>query len=124
MQEFQHILKIDQADPIFDATPYPNDSGTGVAQTRQIETASFTTFFTWRGQGLVKINCGDSRIGSNSRIFASICEYNTEPRLNRFIGAALLLIYNISPYNGGVVIVINVPWDSPLNIRIDILVDP
>lgn len=90
----------------------------------QISAATFSTFFTWRGSGSVKLNCGDGRINANSRVFASVSEYNTDPRQNRFVGNASMSVFNVSPYNGGVIVWFTVNWNGPLNIRIDVLVDP
>ena len=85
---------------------------------------SFSTYYTWRGNGAVKLNCSNGAIRANSRVVASISEYNTDPTQNRFAGDAYLFIYSVSPYNGGVVIRFNVGWNSPLNVRVDVLIDP
>lgn len=85
---------------------------------------SFSTYYTWRGSGTVRLNCGNAGINSNSRVFVSISEYNTDPRLNRFMGDATMSVYNVSPYNGGFIARLNVNWSGPLNVRIDVLVDP
>lgn len=89
-----------------------------------ISPATFSTYFTWRGNGGKLLNCPDGRITANSRVFASISEYNTDPRQNRFVGNAGMSIFNVSPYNGGVVVWLSVNWSSPLNVRVDLLVDP
>ena len=85
---------------------------------------SFSTYFTWRGFGTVRLNCGHGSIKANSRVFVSVSEYNTDPTQNRFIGDAYMLVYNVSPYNGGVWVRINVGFSSALNVRLDVLVDP
>lgn len=90
----------------------------------QIGINSFSTYFTWRGHGSVRLNCQNGRIGSNSRVFVSISEYNTEPTTTRFIGAASMSVMNVAPYNGGVWLWINVNYSSALNVRMDVLVDP
>jgi hypothetical protein len=90
----------------------------------QLSSGSFSTYYTWRGFGTVKLNCGNSAIRANSRVFASISEYNTDPTQNRFIGDAFMVIYNIAPYNGGVIVRLNVGFSSALNVRVDVLVDP
>ncbi len=90
----------------------------------ELSAGAFSTFYTWRGNGTVRLNCGHPSINANSRVVASISEYNTDPRQNRFIGDAAMLIYNVAPYNGGVVIRLNVGWSSPLNVRVDVVVEP
>ena len=90
----------------------------------ELSPTSFSTYYTWRGNGTVNLNCGHSGINANSRVVASVSEYNTDPRLNRFVGNAAMLIYNVAPYNGGVVIRVNVAWNSPLNVRVDVFVEP
>ena len=89
-----------------------------------LSAATFSTFFTWRGSGGVKLNCGDGRITANSRVFAALSEYNTDPRQNRFVGNASMSILNVSPYNGGAIVWLNVNWNGPINVRVDLLVDP
>lgn len=90
----------------------------------ELSAASFSTYYTWRGHGTVRLNCGHPSIRSSSRVFVSISEYNTDPNQNRFVGDAFMLVYNVSPYNGGVVVRFNVGFSSALNVRIDVLVDP
>ena len=90
----------------------------------ELSPGAFSTFFTWRGNGSVRLNCSHPSINANARVVASISEYNTDPRQNRFVGDASMQIYNVAPYNGGVVIRLNVSWNSPLNVRIDVLVEP
>lgn len=90
----------------------------------KLSTGSFSTYYTWRGFGVVKLNCGNGSIRSSSRVFASISEYNTDPNINRMVGDAYMMIYNVAPYNGGVVIRLYVGFSSALNVRVDVLVDP
>ena len=111
-------------DKVYEAKPHQIKASNGETQMGLIGAGSFSTYFTWRGSGSVKLNCGNGNIRSNSRVFVAISEYNTEPTVNRFIGAASMSVFNVSPYNGGVVVWINVNWGSPLNIRLDVLVDP
>jgi hypothetical protein len=86
--------------------------------------ASFSGFcvFRYNGSGRI-INCTSPSIKANSRVFMSISEYSTLPT-TRLIGAARMTIHNISPYNGGVKAWTDVEWPFPLNVRIDVLVDP
>ncbi|WP_324670563.1 hypothetical protein [Hymenobacter sp. GOD-10R] len=90
----------------------------------ELSAASFSTYYTWRGFGTVILNCGHPSIRSSSRVVASISEYNTDPNQNRFIGNAYMLVYNVAPYNGGVMIRLNVGFSSALNVRVDVVVDP
>lgn len=89
-----------------------------------IAAASWSGWGLWRGNGATNLNITSSGIHANSRVFASISEYNTDPNLNRFSGNAYLFIYSVSPYNGGVVVKLNVGWNTPLNICVSLLVDP
>jgi len=99
----------------------------GVAKkgaTPELSAASFSTYFTWRGSGTVLLNCGHAGIRASSRVVASISEYNTDANQNRFVGNAYMLIYNVAPYNGGVMIRLSVGFSSALNVRVDVIVDP
>ena len=90
----------------------------------QLHPASFTTFGLWRGNGLLRINFTNGGINANSRVFAAISEYNTDARVDRFQGDAQMFILNVTPHNGGVIVLFNVVFNRALNIRIDLLVDP
>ena len=90
----------------------------------QMSSASFTTFGLWRGNGLLKINFTNGSINANSRVFAAISEYDTDARANRISGNAQMYILNVTPHNGGVIVLFNVVFNRPLNIRVDLLVDP
>ena len=79
--------------------------------------------YHYNGSGVI-INCSDRRINANSRVVASISEYSTDPRLNRFIGAARMTVHNLSPYNGGFRAWTDVEWPWPLNVRVDFFVEP
>jgi len=97
------------------ASPTPAVLGTG----------SFTTFWTWRGNGVAKnLNFTHPAINANSRVFVSISEFNSDARINRFIGDARMAVYNVAPYNGGFHAWVEVSWSNPLNARFDVLVDP
>jgi len=115
-------------DKIFEAKPHQLNVGGGAnkaaAASPLLSSAAFSTYFTWRGNGSVKLNCGNGSINANSRVFAAVSEYNTDPTLNRFIGSSQFQVFNVSPYNGGVIVWLNINWSSPLNVRLDILVDP
>ncbi|MGI4886324.1 MAG: hypothetical protein ACRYFR_15315 [Janthinobacterium lividum] len=90
----------------------------------ELSPASFSTYYTWRGHGVVNLNCGNGRINANSRVVASVSEYNTDPALNRFIGDATMAVYNVAPYNGGVVIKLYVGFNNAINVRVDVMVEP
>ena len=86
---------------------------------------SFTTFFTWRGNGVVKaLRFDHGAINANSRVFVSISEFNSDAMINRFIGDARMCVANVAPFNGGFFARVEVGWDFPLNARFDVLVDP
>lgn len=100
----------------------PVQSSQGISP--QLHPASFTTFGLWRGNGLLRVNFTSGGINANSRVFASISEYNTDARVDRFQGDAQMYILNVTPHNGGVIVLFNVVFNRALNIRIDLLVDP
>ncbi|GAB3723051.1 hypothetical protein [Spirosoma lituiforme] len=89
-----------------------------------LSAATFSTFFTWRGNGLVNLRSMDARITANSRVFVSISEFSSDARQNRFIGNASMSVLNVSPFNGGFTTRINVNFGQALNVRLDVLVDP
>ena len=96
-----------------------------VATPAALGTGSFTTFWTWRGNGVVKnLNFTHPAINANSRVFVSISEFNSDARINRFIGDAKMGVYNVAPYNGGFFAWVEVSWNTALNARFDVLVDP
>ncbi len=86
--------------------------------------SSYTNFALWHGNGQVRLTINDPGITADSRVFASPSEYSTDARLNRFMGSAIMSIDNIVPANGSVLVLLNVNWGSPLNVRIDYFVDP
>jgi hypothetical protein len=86
---------------------------------------SFTTFFTWRANGVFKaVPFNHPNINANSRVFVAISEFTSDAQINRQPGDARLAIYNVSPFNGGFKAWIEIAWSSPLPVRIDVLVDP
>jgi hypothetical protein len=101
---------IDVQDANFAAKIYPKLSG--------------PTFYTWRGFGTVQLNIPNSRIHSNSIVNVAISEYSTDPRTTRFIGAARMGVYNVAPYEGGVIVWAEINWNSPINICFDLLINP
>ena len=85
---------------------------------------AFTTFFTKRYNGPAVGTAHHAAVNANSRVFVSISEYGADPVADRFIGSARMAVYNIAPFNGGFKVWTDVSWSSPLNVRIDVLVDP
>jgi hypothetical protein len=86
---------------------------------------SFTTFWTWRGNGVVKaLRFNHGSVNANSRVLVSPSEFNSDAAINRFIGDARMGVYNVAPFNGGFFAWVEVSWNSPLNVRFDVLIDP
>jgi hypothetical protein len=86
---------------------------------------SFTKYWTWRANGVHrKVAFYDKSINGNSRVFVSISEFDSNAEVNRFVGDARMAVYNVSPFNGGFLAWVEVAWNSPLNLRFDVLVDP
>lgn len=85
---------------------------------------SFTSFWTWRGNGSHVLNFTHGGINANSRVFVSLSEFNSDAAQNRFVGAARMQVANVAPYNGGFFAWVDVAWDNALNVRFDVLVDP
>jgi kumamolisin len=90
----------------------------------RVSDLSYTNFVFVTTSGSVIIQITDPSITADSRVFASISEYATDPRVDRFIGSAQMTISNIAPANGSVFIWAIVNWSSPLNVRVDYFVDP
>jgi hypothetical protein len=85
----------------------------------------FTTFYTWRANGVFKkVRFAHSAINANSRVFVSISEYGNDAGTTRFIGDAKMDVYNVAPFNGGFFAWVEISWNAPLNVRFDVLVDP
>lgn len=100
---------IDGQDAQFSALIYPKTSG------------MWSTYYTVRGNGTVRLNVANPKIHANTSVYAAISEYTSNPRQTRFVGAAKMRVFNISPYNGGVNIWAEISWASPLNTVIDIV---
>ena len=92
--------------------------------TANLSGASFTTYYIWRANGVqANVNFTQASVRANSRVFLNISEYGANAQ-SRFIGAARMAVYNIAPYDGGFRAWVDISWNSPLNIRFDVLVDP
>ena len=93
--------------------------------TQAIGANSFTTFWTWRANGVFKaVRFNHPGINANSRVFVSISEFNSDAQVNRFIGDAKMAVYNVAPFNGGFFAWVEISWNNPLNVRFDVFVDP
>ena len=88
-----------------------------------IKTGPNTYYYNFRGNGVLLLNIPCPDINASSSVLAAISEYNTNSRVNRFQGAAKMAVYNIAPYQGGVFILAEVSWASPLNTSLDLLVN-
>ena len=105
--------------PVVQAKPSGDD-----VKSESLGSGSYSTYFTLRNRGYLLIWCPDSRIRSNSRVFVAASEYSNVPS-NRFVGSAHFVLQNIQPANGGVRVLLNTNWTAfPINIRLDVLVDP
>ena len=91
----------------------------------ELAASSFTTFFTWRANGVHRnVRFNHPSVNANSRVFLSISEFGADARTTRFIGSAKMDVLNVAPFNGGFFAWVEISWGSPLNIRFDVLVDP
>ncbi len=85
----------------------------------------------WIGKmGRNVLNFNWDAIHHDSVVLISASEYNLDntPNHHRFVGAATITVANISPHgppfdpNNGVSFVVQVDWETPLNIVTDITV--
>jgi len=89
-----------------------------------IPLAPVTAYCLYRTYGQPVLRCNWGAINANSRVFAAASEYNTGPT-DRFLGAAHFTIHNIIPHNGYVEVLLDTGWSAfPINVRLDLLVDP
>lgn len=99
--------------------------GNGQEAHAELSATSFTTFYTWRANGVFRnVRFAHPAVNANSRVFVSISEYGTDARTTRFIGNARMDVYNVAPFNGGFFAWVEISWNAPLNVRFDVLVDP
>jgi len=85
---------------------------------------AFTTYYYWRANGVFpNVRFAAPQVNPNSRVFLNISEYSTDPQ-HRFIGAARMAVYNIAPGSGEFFAWVEISWNSPLNVRFDVLIDP
>jgi hypothetical protein len=90
-------------------------------------TGSFTTFFTFRGNGVFSagnaLRFNLAGVNSNSRVFVTAGEFGPDPTI-RQIGQARIAVFNIAPFNGGFLAWVEINFGSPINVRFDVFVDP
>lgn len=80
---------------------------------------STRVIFPDRINGRVTANLTWSFVTRNTLVFASATEVG--PDGTAFIGNANYTVSNVTPYDGGVSIIVNISWDSPLSLRVDYL---
>jgi hypothetical protein len=75
--------------------------------------------------GEVILNLHWDEITCKSIVFVSASEYEADTR-NGYqcsnLGGAKYTIHNVSPYDGGIKVWLEINWDSPLPVRTDFLV--
>ncbi len=84
------------------------------------------TGFTYRhdwgnkhGQWKLTLNWG--AITHNSRVFVSTSEFGGGAQVP-FVGAARYTVHNVAPFDGGVVVWINIEWGSDIRVQLSYLV--
>lgn len=120
--------RVARADSQSDSMNLPKHEGVenplGISS-QALGAGSFSTFYTFRGNGIFPaLRFLHPSISSNSRVFVNISEFTTDAVTTRFIGAARLAVFNVAPFNGGFFAWVEVPFNFPLNVRFDVLVDP
>jgi hypothetical protein len=99
-------------------------NGTAKANVFGSGSTAFSTFYTWRANGVhQQVRFTNANVNPNSRVLVNISEYSGTAQ-GRFIGAARMAVYNIAPYQGGFLAWVEISWQSPLNVRFDVVVDP
>lgn len=106
--------------PIVEAQAVPVEKGPVAPGV--LAPTSVNAYCTYRIHGWYYLYCNWSAIHNNSTVLEAISEYSPYP-WDRFIGAASMQIFNISPYSygGGVKSLVYVNWGSDLNVRLDVL---
>jgi hypothetical protein len=84
------------------------------------------TGFTYRhdwgnkhGQWKLTLNWG--AVNHNSRVFVSTSEFGGGQQVP-FVGAARYTVHNVAPFDGGVVVWINIEWGSDIRVQLSYLV--
>jgi hypothetical protein len=75
--------------------------------------------FPDRVNGRVRANLNWPFVNRNTLVFASATEVG--PDGTAFIGGANYAVNNVVPFDGGVTIIVEIGWDSPLSLRVDYL---
>lgn len=101
----------------------PTGSGKGILPLN-LGSGSFSSYCTYHTYNQQDLVCWDSRIDSNARVFAAASEYSSLPN-QRFLGSAHMTVHNIIPHDGYVEVLVDTGWPYyPINVRVDLLVDP
>lgn len=82
----------------------------------------FTYRHDWgnkRGQWKLTLNWG--AVTRNSRVFVSTSEFGGGAQVP-FVGAARYTVHNVAPFDGGVVVWINIEWGSDIRVQLSYLV--
>ena len=87
--------------------------GTRKGEGPQARAASGGTF---TGNGRIAVTHRDSRITALSNVTAGISEVNANNV--PFLGDAVMTVHNVAPFNGGVIVRVNVAWNSPLRCKL------
>lgn len=84
------------------------------------------TGFTYRhdwgnkhGQWKLTLNWG--AVTRNSRVFVSASEFGGGAQVP-FVGGARYTVHNVAPFDGGVVVWINIEWGSDIRVQLSYLV--
>lgn len=81
----------------------------------------FAGYCLYRGvSNQVILECIDSGIDAQSSVFASISQTDFSGR--RLLGNLTMWVENIVPYNGGVKVLVHTGSNTPIDVRLDVLV--
>jgi hypothetical protein len=75
--------------------------------------------FPARVNGRVQATLNWSFVTRNTLVFASATEVG--PDGTAFIGSANYVVNNVVPFDGGVIIIVTIGWNSPISLRVDYL---
>ena len=86
--------------------------------------AMFSAATSVIGHGRVIATLLDTRIRSESRVFASASEFRATRLVSPgFIGGARIFVANVTPREGAVDIWVQIDWESDLEVHVSILID-
>jgi hypothetical protein len=81
----------------------------------------FAGYCLYRGvSNQVILICTDPGINAQSSVFASISQTNSSGR--RILGNPIMWVENVVPYNGGVQVLVHTGSETPIDVRLDIVV--